>query len=114
MTGSTILMTKEPQQLVAIDSVDSLDDFVCLELTRMITIDFEILASSGGVRWAESPPILYLPDDGMAIFKINESGLSYILKLAVDRTSEHRVDLTALAMFADLHGATDLYEVATF
>jgi hypothetical protein len=114
VVGSTIIATRDPNLLLEICSIEDLDDFICLELDRMITLDFEILATNCGVKWSESPPIVDNPNAGMAIFKIDETGLAYLLKHCVDQASEHQDDLDRLADFVRLYGLSNLYEVATF
>ena len=81
MAGSTLLTTQNPSLLLEIEDINNLDNFVCLELDRMITLDLEILTNLGGVKWAESQPIVYRPDDGLAIFKIATLDISVISRL---------------------------------
>jgi hypothetical protein len=114
MAGSTIIIVRDPQQLLAIESADDLDCFIKLELERMITLDFEILANSGHVKWSASEPIVYNPDAGMAIFKIEKSGLVYLLQYPIDEQTEHREDLSKLVDFVRMYGIDCIYEFATF
>jgi hypothetical protein len=114
VAGSIIIATSDPQTLSSIGSVEDLEGFVYLELDRLITLDLEILAGSGGYRWASSEPIVYDPDGGMAIFKIDDRGLDYILKYADDENSLDREDLQKLAKFVQINGNSNIYELATF
>jgi hypothetical protein len=68
MLGSTFIAENDPSRVAEITSLEDLDGFVTLELDAMITLDFETLASEGGVRWAESEPIHFDEEGGMALF----------------------------------------------
>ncbi len=114
MAGSTILTTQNPSSLLEIADLDDLGNFICLELDRMITLDLEIFANLGDVSWAESQPIVYRPDDGLAIFKIARSGLVYLLQYPIEEHTEHRDDLSKLVEFVRMHGIDCIYELATF
>jgi hypothetical protein len=114
VAGSTILTTQNPSLLTEIVDFDDLDNFICLELDRMITLDLEIFANLGGVKWAESQPLVYRPDDGLAIFKLARSGLVYLLKYPIEQHIEHRDDLSKLIEFVRMHGIDCIYELATF
>ena len=50
MLGSTFIAENDPSRVAEITSLEDLDGFVTLELDAMITLDFETLASEGGVR----------------------------------------------------------------
>lgn len=108
MAGSTLLTTQNPGLLLEIGSFD------CLELDRMVTLDLEILANLGGVKWAKSQPIVYGPDDGLAIFKIARSGLTYLLRYPIGKHTEHREDLSKILEFVQMYGIDYIYEMATF
>jgi hypothetical protein len=82
MPGSTFIAENDPSRLAEITSVEDLGGFVTLELEVMITLDFEMLAGEGGVRWAESEPIHFDEEGGMALFKVNETGLLYVFLTA--------------------------------
>jgi len=114
MVGSTIIAEKNPARLADIASVDDLADFICLELDTMATLDFQTIVVDGGVKWAQGKPIQYDPDSGMAIFKIDEKGLSYVLGRAAELDTAKQADLRKLAEFVRAHGSSHLYEFATF
>ena len=114
MTGSTILTTQQPNLLLEISEVDDLNNFTHIELDRMITLDLEIITERGGVKWSGSQPIVYDPDAGMAIFKIERSGLIYLLEYPIDERAEHREDLSKLINFVRMYGIDCIYEFATF
>jgi hypothetical protein len=52
--------------------------------------------------------------DGMAIFKISEAGLTYLLSHAGEVAEEFRDDVRKLADFVAKHGKSHIYELATF
>jgi hypothetical protein len=114
VTGSTILTAQNPNLLLEISEVDDLNNFSCIELDRMMTLDLEILADRGGVKWSGAKPIVYDSDAGMAIFKIERSGLIYLLEYPIDEQTEHREDLSKLVDFVRMHGIDRIYEFATF
>ena len=107
MIGSTIIAEKNPSRLAEIMSVDDLADFVCLELDTMAAVDFQTIVIDGGVQWAQGEPIQYDPDSGMAIFKIDEKGLSYVLGRAADFDEDKQADLRKLADFVRAHGSSN-------
>ncbi|WP_310481246.1 hypothetical protein [Chamaesiphon sp. VAR_48_metabat_403] len=114
MIGSTILTTQNPSSLLEIENIDDLGRFTCIELDRMATLDLEIFANLGGVKWAESQPSVYRPDEGLAIFKIATSGLIYLQQYSIEAHSEHCEDLSKLVEFVKRHGIDRIYELATF
>jgi hypothetical protein len=114
MIGSTIIAEKNAARLAEITSVDDLADFTCLELDAMTTLDFETIVVEVKVKWAAGKPIQYDPDGGMAIFKIDEKGLSYVLQRSSELDEAKQADLRKLADFVRAHGSSHLYEFATF
>ncbi|PSB48132.1 hypothetical protein [Chamaesiphon polymorphus] len=114
MAGSIIIAAADPQALSSIASIEDLESFVYVELDRLVTLDLEILAGSGDCKWASSEPIVYDPDGGMAIFKIDDRGLAYIIKCSADENSLDREDLQKLAKFVQINGNSNIYELATF
>ena len=114
MIGSTIIAETNPSRLGSITSVNDLDDFSCLELATMTTLDFETIVREAGVQWAEGEPIHYDPDGGMAIFKVNEQGLSYVLGCGSKLDEAQQADLRKLADFVRANGSSNIYELATF
>lgn len=114
MIGSTIIAEKTPSRLAEITSVDDLDNFTCLNLDTMITLDFQQIVASAGVQWAEGEPLQDDPDSGMAIFKVNEKGLAYVLAHTSELDAVHQADVRKLAKFVKTHGSSNIYELATF
>jgi hypothetical protein len=114
MVGSTIIAEKDPSRLAAITSVDDLDDFTCLELDTITTLDFQTIVVDGGVRWAEGKPVQHDPDSGMAIFKLDEKGLAYVLGRASELDEAKQADLAKLADFVRAHGSSRMYEFTSF
>jgi hypothetical protein len=99
MPGSTIIAEKNPSRLAEIASVADLDRFTCLELDTMTTLDFQAAAARAGVKWAEGKPIRYSPEQGMALFKVHEQGLSCLLDAAAGFDAAQQADLDKLAEF---------------
>ena len=60
-----------------IATLDDIDDFPHVYMDRMLTLDFEVLASAARVEWSEKTPVLFDEEGGWAVFKINESGLRW-------------------------------------
>jgi hypothetical protein len=114
MIGSTIIAEKDLARLAEITSVDDLDDFTCLELDTMTTLDFQTIVGEGGVKWAKGKPIQYDPDSGMAIFQIDEKGLSFVLSSAEKLNKAQQADIRKLADFVKANGSSHIYEFATF
>jgi hypothetical protein len=114
MVGSTIIAESDPSRLARIQSIDDLDNFVCLNLDVMGTIDFAGLLADSGFSWSEGDPIQFDPDGGMAIFKLNADGLTFALTQASKLDQMQQIDLRQLAEFLRLHGSSDIYELATF
>src|SRR4051812_42541043 len=114
MIGSTIIAEKDASRLAEINSVHELEDFVCLELETMATLDFETIVAEGGFKWAQGEPIQFDPDGGMAIFKIDEKGLSYVLERLGEFDKAKQAELQKLADFVRAHGKAHLYEFASF
>jgi len=114
MVGSTIIAEKNTSRLAKVTSVDDLSEFTCLELDTMTTLEFQTIVVEGGVKWAQGKPIRYDPDSGMAIFKIDEKGLAYVLGRAAELDETKEADLRKLADFTRAHGSSQLYEFATF
>jgi hypothetical protein len=112
--GSTIIAEKDPSRLAKITSIDDLEHFVCIELDTMATLDFQTIVVDGGVKWAQDKPIQYDPESGVAIFKIDEMGLAYVLERAKELDKAMQADLCKLAFFVSVHGGSSLYEFATF
>jgi hypothetical protein len=114
MNGSRIIAEKNAARLAEISSIDDLEYFICLDLDAMTTLDFQTMVLEGGLKWAQGKPIQYDPDRGMAIFKIDEKGLSYVLGRAADLDEAQQAELGKLADFVRTHGNSHLYEFATF
>jgi hypothetical protein len=111
--GTTIISERDRDRLATISSIDDLDDFNCLYLDVMITLDFEMRLSDSGKKWVDGEPIVYDPD-GLAIFKIDRSGLDYALQQANNVSDNQKSDLHKLADFVRENALSDFYEVATF
>jgi hypothetical protein len=114
MLGSTIIAEKDPSRLARITSVEDLDDLSHVDLDAMTTIDFESLATAGNVAWAEGDPIQFDEDGGIALFKVSEAGLSYLLSHAASVPEEYQQDVRTLAEFVAKNGTAHIYELATF
>src|SRR5262245_23114379 len=100
-------------RLAEISSFDELGDFACLELDALTTLDFQLAADEGGVRWAGGEPVRYDPEGGLAIFKSDERGLVYVLSRTSGFDLAGQADLRRLAAFVRTHGSSHLYELAT-
>ncbi len=88
MVGSTLIYEPDHAKLVAlsnidnIDNVDNVDNFIYLDLDYMMTIDFSTLLLDEDVRWCEKEPVIYDPEGGIALLKIDPAGLQKILDQA--------------------------------
>jgi hypothetical protein len=114
MLGSTFIAENDSSRLTEITSAEDLSGFATLELDAMITLDFEMLANEAGVRWAESEPVHFDEEGGRALFKVNETGLLYVLGRATKLTEVQKSDLSKLAAFVRAHGSSHIYELAVF
>jgi hypothetical protein len=111
--GTTIISERDRERLATISSIDDLDNFNCLYLDVMITIDFEMLLNDSGKKWVDGNPIVYDPD-GLAIFKIDRSGLDDVVQRVNNVSGNQKSDLHKLADFVRENASSDFYEVATF
>jgi hypothetical protein len=109
-----IISEKDAARLAEITSPEDVDELTWLGLDTMTTLDFETLVVDGKVKWAAGDPVVYDPASGMAIFKIDEKGLRYVLNRASGLDEAKQADLRKLADFVRAHGSSDLYELATF
>jgi hypothetical protein len=114
MLGSTFFAATDPARVARIATLDDIDDFPHVHMDRMLTLDFEVLASAAGLEWSEKTPVLFDEEDGWAVFKINESGLRYIISHTADAGDEHADDLRKLAEFVRSNGDSSIYESSTF
>jgi hypothetical protein len=94
--------------------LDELDQFDCLELDYMLTLDFEVLTSEAKLSWAAGEPVRSDPAGGLAIFKVNPEGLKHIAQLGSSAERHHQVDIANVAKFVAEHGTSDIYELTTY
>jgi hypothetical protein len=115
MFGTTIIAETSLDRLQAIAGVDDLVQFTCLELDCLVSLDFELILVNSGCRWAaDHDPVMYDPEAGLALFKIDEAGLAAVLQLGPTLSADQAADIEKLAAFVRLHGRANLYEYATF
>lgn len=114
MPGSTIIAEKDESRLAAIASVEDLDGFIHVDLDAMTTVDLASFATAAKVRWAEGEPVKFDQEGGLAIFKISEAGIGYLISHISDVPEEYRDDARRLAAFVEKNGKSHIYELATF
>jgi hypothetical protein len=112
--ASIIFVAEDNGRLGDIRSVADIDRFDSVELLSLTTLDFQTIVSSAGLSWAAGAPILYEPDGGVAIFKVDELALQHVLGKATQLTTSQQADVRRLADFVARHGADRMYEFATF
>jgi hypothetical protein len=114
MLGSTFIAEPNPSKLKSITSAEDLDSFTHVDLNRMTTIDFAEALAPKGLKWAEGKPVLYHEQDGVALFKITDAALAYVIAHVADFPADHRADLQKLTVFLKQNGTSHIYELATF
>ena len=114
MLGSTFIAESDRSKLGGIESPDDLDAFAHVALDRMTTIDVAEVLTAAGVEWTDGEPVHFSEAEGDALFKVSEAGLKYALEHVAAFPEESQSDLRKLAVFVKTHGASSIYEYATF
>jgi hypothetical protein len=109
-----MIAEKDRARLAAITSMDEIDNFIHVDLDAMTTIDFESFEMPANIRWSEGEPVVYDEEGGLAIVKVSEAGLAYLLEHAAEVPDEHQDDVRTLAEFVAKNGGAHIYELATF
>lgn len=114
MVGSTLIYEPNHTKLVALSNIDNIDDFIYLDLDYMMTIDFSTLLLGEDVRWCEKEPVIYDPESGIALLKIDPEGLQRILDQAGNIDGKFSADIEKISKFINKYGFNDIYERSTF
>lgn len=114
MLGSTFIYEDEPSRLRALRSPDALDDLDFIQLEVMSTLDFESILGAEDLDWAEGPAVLLDEARGVAVFKISEAALLYVLAHKQGLNVHQRSDISELSRFVLDRGAGHIYEFTTF
>lgn len=115
MIGSTFVSTLNPEALAHIAcDVEAISQFAHVELEQLITLDFEEICSASNTSWAIGDPIVFDEESGIAIFRINPDGLTFVIGQKTSLNSVESTDIALLESFVKEHGVNHIYEVATF
>lgn len=114
MNGSTFLYEDEPTRLRALVSPDALDDLDFIQLEVMSTLDFESILGAEDLDWTEGPAILLDEAKGVAVFKISEAALLYVLAHKQGLDVHQRSDISELSRFVLDRDPKHIYEYTTF
>ena len=114
MVGSTLIYEPDHTKLIVLSNIDNIDKFIYLDLDYMTTIDFSTLLLGEDVRWCEKEPVIYDPEDGFALLKIDPAGLQKILNKAENIDKKFSADLEKVSKFIKKHDFNNIYERSTF
>lgn len=114
MLGSTFLYEDEPSRLRALVRPDALDDLDFVQLEVMSTLDFEAILGAEDLDWHEGPAILLDERRGVAVFKVSEAALLYVLAHKQGLDVHQRHDISELSRFVVDRDAKRIYEYTTF
>lgn len=111
MLPSKFIAETEPTRLAKITCLDDLREFFRVELDTLTTVDFESIVGDEGIEWTEGEPIRFDPETGLAIHKVSEEGLAYVLQRAPALDDTMQRDLQRLASFVQKSEASTIFEV---
>jgi hypothetical protein len=112
--GSTFIAESDRSKVAAVREPDDLDQVTHVHLDGMITLDFEEALGTAGVTWTDGEPLHFNEEEGVALFKVNETALAHLLEHVADFPEEHRADVQKLVAFVTQHGIANIYEYAAF
>jgi hypothetical protein len=113
--GSTFIHTLDASVLIGIaGDIEAIERASHVEMDELITLDFESVCSSVELNWSASEPIAFDEGAGFAIFKIESTGLQYVLNHKDKFLPEQLSDIEMLDKFVTKYGFDNIYEFATF
>ncbi len=115
MIGSTIISETDKSRLFQIvDDIDKISTLNFINLNALTTLDFCIFLQDTKENWSESEPVYYDESKGIAVIKITEQALTYILNNPLNLSKEQEEDIINLKEFIENNGFSNNYEVTTF